>query len=103
MWVLSQNLKQIIITDKVGGKANQCYGCFLSGLGDYTQDKRGDIGAWVREASMVGLQGLVKAHPASLTPNLAVKVLGGIAQQSVERIDRTRALAGKIFYSFIHR
>lgn len=30
--------------------------CFLEGLKDYTSDSRGDIGAWVREACMIGLQ-----------------------------------------------
>jgi hypothetical protein len=32
------------------------YGCLLEGLTEYTMDSRGDIGAWVREAAMTGLQ-----------------------------------------------
>lgn len=38
-----------------------------------------------------------------LTENLMANVIGGIAQQAVERIDRIRAQAGAIFNSLIHR
>ncbi|KAF7283125.1 hypothetical protein GWI33_001275 [Rhynchophorus ferrugineus] len=82
------------------------YKTFFDGLKDYTQDKRGDIGAWVREASMSGLQVLtllLSEHcPKILSSDLLNKILSYIAQQAVEKIDRTRALAGKLFYSFIH-
>ncbi|KAG5900138.1 hypothetical protein JTB14_012811 [Gonioctena quinquepunctata] len=82
------------------------YHTLLEGLKDYTQDKRGDIGAWVREASVVCLQtmtfSLEKHGSESLTDDLLNKVLAGIAQQAVEKIDRTRALAGKVFYGFIY-
>lgn len=80
---------------------------FLNGLKDYTQDKRGDVGAWVREAAMLGLQTLtfrVAVKDMSIiNDSLTVKVISGIAQQAVERIDRTRALAGRIFYSFLYK
>ncbi|KAK9871289.1 hypothetical protein WA026_011559 [Henosepilachna vigintioctopunctata] len=79
---------------------------FLEGLKDYTQDKRGDIGAWMREASMIGLQTLIilltEVESKYLKPELVVKSLSSISQQAVEKIDRTRALAGKVFYSFIY-
>lgn len=56
---------------------------------------------------MVGLQSLTfilaKFKPELLVPDLVGKVVAGIAQQAVEKIDRTRAVAGKIFYSFLHR
>lgn len=31
------------------------YDCYLLALKEYTIDSRGDIGAWVREAAMIGL------------------------------------------------
>lgn len=74
---------------------------------EYTQDNRGDIGAWVREASMTGLQTitllLAQNNPELLNSTLVLKIMTSIAQQAVEKIDRTRALAGKIFYSFVHQ
>ncbi|KAJ8938560.1 hypothetical protein NQ314_011450 [Rhamnusium bicolor] len=86
--------------------ALKIYHTFLEGLNDYTQDKRGDIGAWMREASVTGLQILtllLSEHlPDVLTQDLMNKILSGIAQQAVEKIDRTRALAGRVFYSFIY-
>lgn len=82
------------------------YNVLLNGLTDYTQDKRGDVGAWVRESAVQGLQTLtstvVDQAPHFLTDELIIKMMGGIAQQAVERIDRTRALAGKVFYNLIY-
>lgn len=56
---------------------------------------------------MTGLQILTlllaKQHPQLLESNLMRKITSGIAQQAVEKIDRTRALAGRIFYSFMYK
>lgn len=56
---------------------------------------------------MIGLQTvtllLAKERSNLLTIDLVTQILCGIAQQAVEKIDRTRALAGKIFYSFIYK
>lgn len=83
------------------------YDAFLTGLKEYTQDNRGDIGAWVRESSMIGLQTVTllvnKLCPNFLSSELLTAVMTGIAQQAVEKIDRTRALAGRIFYSLVYR
>ncbi|XP_051165406.1 tubulin-specific chaperone D [Leptopilina boulardi] len=86
---------------------NQLYDCYLLALKEYTTDSRGDIGAWVREAAMTAvnvLTNLVSQANLSgmLTENLMANVIGGIAQQAVERIDRIRAQAGAIFNSLIH-
>jgi hypothetical protein len=35
---------------------NETYDCLLDAMGDYTTDKRGDIGSWVREAAMATLK-----------------------------------------------
>lgn len=83
------------------------FNTFLEGLKDYTQDKRGDIGAWMREASMAGLQSLIlflaDRKSKYLKPEMVVKALSNVGQQAVEKIDRTRAIAGKVFYSFVHK
>uniref|UniRef100_A0A1B6E9Z8 Tubulin-specific chaperone D n=1 Tax=Clastoptera arizonana TaxID=38151 RepID=A0A1B6E9Z8_9HEMI len=77
--------------------------CFLDGLNDYTNDSRGDIGAWVREASMLGLQiVLIEVEPDYLTESIISRVFVGVCQQAVEKIDRTRGYAGRVFSSLLH-
>ncbi|XP_063533150.1 tubulin-specific chaperone D [Cydia strobilella] len=75
-------------------------------LSEYTIDMRGDIGAWVREASMTGLLSICRQcaveAPQLNSPDVVSAVACGVAQQSVEKIDRTRAHAGRIFTSLIY-
>ncbi|XP_076234650.1 tubulin folding cofactor D [Calliopsis andreniformis] len=83
------------------------YDCYLLALKEYTIDSRGDIGAWVREAAMSGLHTLTnlvfQANLISvLTEDLMANIIGGIAQQAVERIDGIRAQAGTVFSALIH-
>ena len=50
------------------------------------------------------LTGLVlKSNPSLLTLELMTEVMVGVVQQAVEKIDRTRAHAGKVFRSLLHR
>lgn len=79
------------------------FSCLLKALEEYTIDNRGDIGAWVREASMSVLhQMLLNCPPEKLEPAVVHEVMNGLAQQSVEKIDRTRGTAGKLFHSLVH-
>lgn len=91
----------------LASQAPKIFSCFFIGLTEYTQDNRGDIGAWVREAALLGLQGLTlalcKVNASLLAKDTVTKVVAGAIQQAVEKIDRTRALAGKVFSSIIHR
>ncbi|KAL0271366.1 UNVERIFIED_CONTAM: hypothetical protein PYX00_008475 [Menopon gallinae] len=78
----------------------------LMGLDDYANDSRGDVGAWVREASMSGLEKMVfmtaNWNMNLLNESLMTTIIGGIGKQAVERIDRTRFHAAKILSSIIH-
>lgn len=49
------------------------YECYLNCLEDYTLDRRGDIGAWVREAAMTGLAQLTLTA-TSTDPTLVPEV-----------------------------
>ncbi|XP_045447141.1 tubulin-specific chaperone D [Melitaea cinxia] len=78
----------------------------LECLSEYTVDMRGDIGAWVREASMTGLLALCRQCARS-APHLnaadgTLATLRGVAQQAVEKIDRTRAHAGRVFTALLY-
>lgn len=84
-------------------KIDKIFACFLNGLIEYTLDNRGDIGAWVREASMRGLYQIVTLCPKErLNPDLVHQIMCGLAQQAVEKIDRTRGLAGRLFCLLVH-
>jgi len=80
------------------------YNALISGLEDYTVDERGDVGSWVRIAS---IQGLTSVSVALLTlaktdttyikyipANLYQKAIGGILKQGVGRLDNVRQQAG---------
>lgn len=95
-------ISKITILD---GKAlDKIFGCLLLALNEYTIDNRGDIGAWVREAAMNALYKLIVTLPHELLDGEKVHaVVSGLIQQSVEKIDRTRALAGKLFCKIIYK
>ncbi|XP_011303507.1 tubulin-specific chaperone D [Fopius arisanus] len=87
---------------------SRMYRCYLLALKEYTIDSRGDIGAWVREASMSGLHVLTNLVAQGnmsevLEKDLMGEIVGGIAQQAVERIDRTRVQAGMVFCGLLYR
>ncbi|EDW75811.1 uncharacterized protein Dwil_GK15140 [Drosophila willistoni] len=77
--------------------------CLLKALDEYTLDNRGDIGAWVREAAMVSLYEIAtKCPPDLLSPMHTHQIVVGFMQQAVEKIDRTRGLAGRLCCKLIH-
>ncbi|RUS69826.1 hypothetical protein EGW08_022413 [Elysia chlorotica] len=82
------------------------YSALLHAMKDYTLDSRGDIGAWVREAAMQALHDLssliVTSGQQILTPEIVKQMMCCLVQQSMEKIDRTRALAGVIFHSLLY-
>ncbi|KAJ8733225.1 hypothetical protein PYW08_001523 [Mythimna loreyi] len=93
----------------VGGVENyvgEIVAALLNCLSEYTIDMRGDIGAWVREASMTGLLSICRQcaveAPQLNSPQVIKEIMCGVAQQAVEKIDRTRAHAGRIFTSLIY-
>ncbi|KAK8745723.1 hypothetical protein OTU49_000345 [Cherax quadricarinatus] len=100
---------------KKGGKACEhvcegnlpsIYEALLKSLDDYTMDRRGDIGAWVREAAISALQALTLAvvmeNDSLLTEEIVGDMMSRICQQAVERIDRTRKVAGSAFATLLY-
>lgn len=83
---------------------DKIFECCLLALQEYTIDNRGDIGAWVREAAMNALYRLIVTVPTSYLDEPKVHaIVSGLLQQAVEKIDRTRALAGKLFCKIIYQ
>jgi len=81
------------------------YNALISGLEDYTTDERGDVGSWVRIASIQGLTSvsvtlltLAKSENTYIEyipANLYQKAVGGILKQGVGRLDNVRQHAGE--------
>ncbi|CAH0407276.1 unnamed protein product [Chilo suppressalis] len=94
------------IVNGVEKYVGQIVEALLHCLSEYTIDMRGDIGAWVREASMTGLLALCRQcaieAPHLNSSEVIRNIMRGIAQQAVEKIDRTRAHAGRIFTALIY-
>lgn len=83
---------------------DRVFACLLKALEEYTKDNRGDIGAWVREASMNALYSILTTCPVEyLKPDIVHRIMLGLIQQAVEKIDRTRGLAGKLFCNIINQ
>ncbi|CAD6928304.1 unnamed protein product [Tilletia caries] len=75
----------------------------LACLEDYTIDQRGDVGSWVRIASLTSLRHFTEEHVRHVSePELSRRItkeqfdriLAGVLKQCVERIDAVREHAG---------
>jgi len=81
------------------------FDCFMIALEDYTVDRRGDTGAWVREAAMSGIEclslALLSAGVGKVQASIISQVMPCLAQQATEKIARTRGHAGKVFSSLL--
>lgn len=78
--------------------------CYIRNLCDYTIDTRGDVGSWIREVCMVGCYDIVKImlqyHPEYSSNDLNTGIIAHVLKQSVEKIDRTRDIAGSVLMNF---
>lgn len=103
--VLAVPFETVVVLEPFDGQdsiLDRVFQCLFSALQEYTVDNRGDIGAWVREAAMNALFKLITSIPhESLDASKVHAVVTGLVQQAVEKIDRTRALAGKLFCNLI--
>lgn len=101
----------------------------LKALDDYSTDNRGDVGSWVREAAMDGLEKctyilckrdsknqaewsfseLAKSDGSNngqgtlhFDATLANGLVGGIVKQAVEKMDKKRELAARILQKILY-
>ncbi|KAF9096373.1 hypothetical protein BGX29_008588 [Mortierella sp. GBA35] len=101
-----------VISHRLSNKILQMY---FRGLEDYSVDHRGDVGSWIREACMQGLQVMVpivarldhhltpdQADQRYLTDGDHAQVLAKLLQQSVEKIDRIRGAAATAMVAILY-
>lgn len=87
------------------------YNALISGLDDYTVDERGDVGSWIRIASIQGLTSvsvtlltLAKTdatHTHYIPADLYQKAIAGILKQGVGRLDNVRQQAGESIHCLL--
>jgi hypothetical protein len=87
------------------------YNALISGLDDYTVDDRGDVGSWIRIASIqaltsvsVTLLTLAKTdatYTDYIPADLYQKAIAGILKQGVERLDNVRQQAGESIHCLL--
>lgn len=76
-------------------------------LNDYSIDSRGDVGSWLRQEAFIGSKYFIGYFKSAQNPSEHYKsyispLVGNILQQSVEKIDRIRHLAGDLLLEFIN-
>lgn len=90
---------------------NEVMQTLFKALDDYTRDNRGDVGSWVREAAIDGLERctyvLCKKDVTNqmnflFDENVAVCLVGSIVKQAVEKMDKLRELAAKVLQRILH-
>ncbi|KAL9429999.1 hypothetical protein AB3S75_025391 [Citrus x aurantiifolia] len=107
---------------------NEVMTSLFKALDDYSVDNRGDVGSWVREAAMDGLEictyilckrdfvpspekpqevkselpGNVTAEKTLFDANLATNLVAGIVKQAVEKMDKLREAAAKVLLRILY-
>ncbi len=64
-------------------------------MNDYSTDRRGDVGSWVRGAAMSSFQKICDTG-IQIPEHYWLQMIGLIIQQQVEKIDRLRQVAGDL-------
>ncbi|KAF8568233.1 hypothetical protein P879_06114, partial [Paragonimus westermani] len=86
---------------------NPIWPILLRSLSDYTLDSRGDIGSHVRETGMECLRRFLSFLTTNrlvdyIQPDLVLETVACVVQQALEKIDRTRGVAGQVFAALLH-
>ncbi len=83
------------------------YDTLLADMEDYTIDSRGDIGSWIREASMNCFLQTLKCAAMYCTEYLEdrqrnSRLMSALLKQAVEKIDRVRVTAGSVLIPILY-
>ncbi|KAF9165644.1 hypothetical protein DFQ26_009656 [Actinomortierella ambigua] len=85
---------------------------YFTAMNDYSVDHRGDVGSWVREASMLGFEVMtpllarvdwsLPEEQRYLSKAEYTQIISILLLESVEKIDRMRAIAAKVLTTLLH-
>lgn len=75
----------------------------IAGFDDYTNDQRGDVGSWVRLASIASVSDFLSTIPLDqllqdqlLTQERLDRIVASLLKQGVERLDNVRESSGLV-------
>ncbi|KAI8908334.1 armadillo-type protein [Gorgonomyces haynaldii] len=71
--------------------------CILNGMNDYTTDSRGDVGSWVREHALLGIECLVEVDLLLDPQQAADKII----LSCLEKIDKLRFVASNVLKTLL--
>lgn len=78
---------------------------FLNGLDDYASEARGDVGSWIRDASVLGLKSVLDVHasnPLACLDTPAIEnIIASLLLTSLEKIDRVRETGGNVLCAIL--
>lgn len=84
----------------------ELFSCFLEACNDYTTDRRGDIGSFVRMAALTGLKTFTKLvmsfNSALLNEKLVTQIFCICMRQAVEKIEKVREVANLTLLDLLH-
>ncbi|GAA5868482.1 hypothetical protein JCM3774_005393 [Rhodotorula dairenensis] len=73
--------------------ADAAFEALLLGFSDFSSDSRGDVGSWVRIATVTAWSRITRS--ARLPTRVLHRALAGIARLALERLDSVRTVAGE--------
>ncbi|KAH3743339.1 beta-tubulin cofactor D [Pelomyxa schiedti] len=80
--------------------------CYILACGDYSIDSRGDVGSWVREASLISIGDFVEVHSDGLQSWVndakMASVLGEILLQMGQKLDKLRLSAARVLVRLVN-
>eukprot|EP01080_Neovahlkampfia_damariscottae_P007950 gene7950-12417_t len=81
---------------EIQSKLNDIFNVLIEGTNDYSCDNRGDVGVYVREASIIALEKLLNLSKIDFTTEMKVKLISEIMKQSIQPIEKYRESSIKI-------
>ncbi|GAA5985688.1 hypothetical protein JCM10908_007072 [Rhodotorula pacifica] len=85
------------LTTTSGNSLESAYEALLDGFSDYTSDSRGDVGSWVRMATITAWQRIIQT--VRVPEHITQRVIAAIAGLALERLDSVRQVAGEALVS----
>ena len=91
-----ETLKPLFLAGHYTSCFEAIFSAFLNGAQDYSIETRGDVGSWVREGSLMGLEQILTLR-SLLNSDQITCIVQQACLSCLEKIDRVRVTGGKLF------